>query len=438
MLKASIVHLSRRIESLFAVANFGAASLFWLAIAFLISPSEYGVLMTLQAAVLLLVALFTLRTHDLVYYLTGSRGYSLSEAYRTALTIELAAAVLCAGIGLLVILTIGSTRIAQPELAAVFVLVATAVVVQQGSVVRLRRMGRTRLIVAADSATLASWLGVGGYVLVGMPGPREMLLVLGAAPQAVRSALLLVGALLAPREAGGCANKTDWKSVARFIAGGQSINFVKNGATSLETMIVAAFAGPAVVAMYRLTKSTQGLAAAISNVAFQQGSNSIAATPDPERRQSLWRQVRRRGIRACIATYPAGALFALAYAWQKPEIGLLEFQAIMAGSYIAFFPLVLLQGSFIVVSLAGRHRVVNRAYLVSTAVLLLLCASLFLLPSIWAFLAALTLSNYLRLWLLDREAARDLQTLATPPTRRPVPPEQADEGEGLPNRYRGT
>lgn len=408
MLRDSIAAVQRRLESVFAVANFGAASLFWLAAAFLISAPEYGTLMTIQASVLLLVGIFTLRTQDLVYYLTHTKDYGLERAYRTGVAIELLAAACCLAVGSAIALWFARARFADPQLAWIYLLVATSGVVQQASVARLRRLGLTGRIVLADGAALAGWVAAAAYLALGMPGPAGLLLIVGGAPQAIRSAVVWGAAALARApDQSERLGSPPWKTALAFVARGQTINVVKNGATSIETLIVSAFFSPAVVAMYRLTKSTQGLAGAVSNVVFQQGMGAIAETGAGERRR-LWREVRWRGWRAWLVAYVFGVAFAFAYAWQKPEVWPWEFQAIMAASYLAFLPAILLQGSFIVLSLAGHHGVLTRAYGLSAVVLLGLSTVLLAVPSIGVFLAALALANWLRTWMLDRAATREL------------------------------
>jgi O-antigen/teichoic acid export membrane protein len=192
--------------------------------------------------------------------------------------------------------------------------------------------------------------------------------------------------------------------IARYLAGGQMINVVKNGATSIETMILAAFAGPGVIAMYRLAKSTLGGASAAANVAFQQGFASIAKAVDAEHKKSIWGQLNRRTVRLCLLTLPVSAAFALIYGLDKPDISIVTFELITVGVFLAFLPSVLLQGPFIIVSIAGNHGAANRAYLVSLIVLLAGAVALFAMPSVWLFLGVVAASSWCRHLMLARSA----------------------------------
>lgn len=405
MLRSSAAYIGQRFESLMAIANFGASSTYWLLIAFLISVTEYGVLMVAQAAILLVVALFTLRTHDMVFYLTKTHDYTISHAWRAAFMIEIVALSLCLVCGGSVILLIDSSMFPQPALMALFLALSSLVIFQQASIAKLRRLERMRTVHTANVLNLILWILALAWLVSGAPRTMANLLIIGAIPLAGRSVILVTGAIAArDRSARTVEPQTDWGRVASFAVSGQAVNFVKNGATSIETTILAIFASPAAVALFRLSKSAQGMATAFSNVAFQQGSDALASSTGAAHRQDLLRRLRVRSLRGSLATYPFAALFAVAYAWWKPGVGMIEFQLVMLFSFVAMLPNILLQGAFIVLSLAGKHATINSIYLLSAAALILLCAGLFFVPSIWVFLCAVAFANILRWLLLERSA----------------------------------
>lgn len=405
MLRASVDYVTRRFEALMAIANFGASSLYWLAIAFLISVSDYGILMTAQAAILLVVALFTLRTHDMVFFLSGTHGYSIGHAWRAAFTIEIIALLLCLAGGITAIFLIEPDIFPSPAVALLFLALSATVIFQQASTAKLRRLERMRTIHAANGLTLALWVLALAWLALASHAVLGDFLVVGAVPLAGRSLVLVVGALAARDPAALDDRATEWGRVTRFAISGQAVNFVKNGATSIETTILAIFVPPAAVGLYRLTKSAQGMATAFSNVAFQQGSDSIASASAADHRRDLLRRLRLRGLRGSLATYPFAAAFAALYAWWKPEVGLAEFELVMAFSFLAMLPQIMLQGAFIVLSLAGQHGRINAIYLLSAGALALFSCALFFAPTIWVFLAGLTAANVLRWALLERAAS---------------------------------
>jgi hypothetical protein len=406
MLRASLRHLQARAESLLAIAGFGASSLFWLVLAFLMPAGEYGSMMTVQAPVLLVVTVFTFRTHDLVYYLTSQRGLGIERSWRIGVTIEAVAtlasiAVCAAGLALFDIDLPVSGHRGEVVLLA---FVASLTVIQGATVAKLRYRQR------ADRIIVANWVCIGGWALAGAAllwpsHPPLTMLILGSLPQGFRSVALLAQSRIGGSDGGETAPSVPRSEIARYLAGGQMINVVKNGATSIETMILAAFAPPAVIAMYRLGKSTLGIATSAANVAFQQGFAAIAKAPDLARRQVQLRLLNRRSLRIALASYPLSAAFALAYGLYKPEIDTLTFEAIVLGVFVAFIPSVLIQGPFIVVTLTGENRIANFAYLLSLIVLGAVSLALFAVPSVWIFIAATFLSALSRHVYLSRRAA---------------------------------
>lgn len=419
MLRASVEYVVRRFEALMAVANFGASSLYWLVIAFLISVHDYGVLMTVQAAILLIVALFTLRTHDMVFFLSGTHGYTIGHAWRAAFSIEIVALALCLAVGSAAIFVVESASFPDPATALLFLGLSSLVIFQQASIAKLRRLERVGTIHWANCLTLVAWTSALTWLAMASDDAMGEFLLIGAAPLAVRSVVLVAGAIAVRNQAPPDNLRTQWGRVIRFAVSGQAVNFVKNGATSIETTLLAFFVSPALVALYRLTKSAQGMATAFSNVAFQQGSDSIASATKTDHRSDLLRRLRVRGLRGWLATYPFAAAFAAVYAWWKPDVGLVEFELVMLVSFVAMVPQILLQGAFIVLSLAGRHARINAIYLISAVALGVLSCAMFVEPTIWVFLAALTAANVLR-WLLLERAAGAVVTDA-PHFRSPVP-----------------
>jgi hypothetical protein len=406
MLTASLRHLQARAESLLAIAGFGASSLFWLVLAFLMPVSEYGLMMTVQAPVLLVVAAFNFRTHDLVYYLASQRGLGIERSWRIAVSIEAAA-------------TLASIAVCAVGLAwfdielpvtghrgdvVLFGALASLTVLQGSTVAKLRYHHRANRIVVANWVCIGGWLLAAMGLLWSSRSPLAML-SLGSLPQALRSLALLVQSRVNSPEDRQSTPFVPRREIARYLAGGQMINVVKNGATSIETMILAAFAPPAMIAMYRLAKSTLGIAISAANVAFQQGYAAIAKAPDHTRKLVQLHLLNRRSLRVALASYPLSAAFALAYGLYEPKIEILTFELIVLGVFVAFIPSVLIQGPFIVVTLNGENRTANYAYLLSLAVFGVISLILFAVPSVWIFIAATFLGALSRHIVLSRRAA---------------------------------
>jgi hypothetical protein len=412
MLKASLGYLQDRAESLLAIAVFGAGSLFWLVLAFLMSADQYGSMMMVQAPVLLVAVAFTLRTHDLVYYLASQHGIGIGRSWRIALVIEavsaLASVAVCALS--LFLLDIELPVSGHRGEVVLFSSLASLAILQGASVAKLRYHQR------ADRIVVANWVCLGGWVLVGAallraPHPPLTMLTLGAIPQALRSLVLLVQSSIGRTDGEETALSVPRREVARYLAGGQMINIVKNGATSIETMILATVAPAPIIAMYRLAKSTLGIATSAANVAFQQGFAAIAKAPDDARSRVQMRLLNTRSLRIGLAAHPLSAAFALVYGLYKPEIDVVNFQLIVLGVFLAFIPSLLIQGPFIVVTLKGGYRTANYAYLLSLAVLGAVSLILLAIPSVWIFIAATFLSALSRHVILSRRAEAMLATV---------------------------
>jgi len=407
----SLEYLRQRAESLLAVATFGASSVYWLGLALTMSAAEYGSMMILQAAVLLVVAVFTFRTHDLVHFLISKADQPTGRSWRIGLGVELGAAAVCTVCATLGAWTFtGTPAEPRPEQIAIFAALAALSVAQGATVAKLRHLDRDERIVWAGYACLVAWIAVGAAVLV-LPEHRPVLmLILGAAPQAVRTLVLLACSTVKDGAGDDGRSRPAAAMIARYLAGGQLINVVKNGATSIETMVLAAFAPPAVVALFRLAKSTLGAPSAASNVAVQRAFVSVAKAADSAGKVEVWRRMTRGTVRLCLVFYPISAAFALLYGLQKPDISVLTFELITAGVFVVFVPSLLLQGPFVILSVEGSQGAVNRAYIFSFVIFMAGSLLLFAVPSIWVFLAALLVSSLARQVLLERSAKAVLAT----------------------------
>ncbi|MBD8620613.1 hypothetical protein IFT67_16955 [Sphingomonas sp. CFBP 13728] len=396
------------IETLFAIANFGASSIFWLALAFLIPAARYGQMMTLQAAVFLIVTALTFRTHDLVFFLVRNRGQGIDQAFRIGFAIEAVAAVVATLVCAAVAATVWPMPGATPTGAALLALVAGIGGAQGAAVAKLRYLVRGRSVMLADAACMVGWIAAGLTALALRNASLLTLLTVGTVPNALRTVALLAGVrrhrgvLDSAPLASGWADRG---AIIRFLGGAQLTNFLKNGSVSIETMILAAFCPPTAVAMYRLAKSTQGAASAAINVEYQRSYSALARADTHMARLAAVQHLRRKSIRLCVALYPVSATFALAYALHKPDIGLVTFQFVTLAAFVAFIPAAAQQGYMILLLQEGAHRTVNAAYILSVGLLCTLSLTLLAVPTISIFLTALIASAVARVWFLSVKAA---------------------------------
>ena len=400
-----------RAEAGAAMISFAANSFYWLALAFAMPPAVYGRMMTLQAGVLVVVTVFTLRTHDLFFNLITQNGCAVGTAYRKTLRIELAAAsvgaILCS-VGAIFFRPLGSGTSNALEIAG-YAWLASFGVIHGASIGKLRYWTRGDIIAKTDLLSALVW----GAACLSIPFVRDLPLVMplliGAAPNVVRTAALILSARSLALKAEAVDVDRPIANIGRsqilgFLAGAQVTNFFKNAAVSIETMILAAFAPPATVAMYRVARGTQGAVTAALNVFYQRVYPALArAGSGAERRQALHR-LQRSSLVTCLSIFPLSALIALGYSLLKPEIGIVELQLITAGTFLALLPTAYQQGAFAVLSLAGDHRSAGIAYIYSFLFLGLTSLLLFVWPSVEIFMVGVIGGAVVRLWYFEAKA----------------------------------
>lgn len=388
------------------MVGFAGNSAFWIALAFLMSAQAYGELMTVQAAVLLVVSAVTFRTHDLFFNLLTQQGYDHERAYGISRRSEIAAALLAS-----VVVAIGAAAILLPKgqvaafaITAGYAVLAALAANQGASIAELRQAHRGDIIARTDAMASVLWgLAALSAVFIGKLHPLLPLL-LGAVPTFARSLLLARSARrFAPdRRAAAHLSKGEWTRVAQFLLGAQLTNFLKNGAVSIETVILAAFAPAPMVAMYRLARGVLGIALAALNVAYQRVYPALArATSELEFRAAVT-SLERRSLLICVLTYPLSAITAFAYAWMKHDVGILQLELLTLGTFLASLPAAVQQGAFATLSLRGQHRSANLAYLIWFAVLGVGSVILLWVPRVEVFMAALIVAGLARLGYLRR------------------------------------
>ena len=405
-------YLLARRETIAGVASFGAGSVYWLMLAFVISSASYGrLLMTLQAIVLLVTSSLTFRTQDLFYNLLMKHGVKARRAWRMTNSIELFASIAAFLTAFIAVSwTSGGGAESQPALW-IYLALASLAVLQQASGARLRQSGHQAWLVTCDLISCLLWAcAIAALIADVEREPIEMLLI-GAIPQACKSVLLLGRAAFLDDPDDGVAS-VSIRHVARFLAEGQVVNVIKNGATSIEVIILSFFASPSVIAMYRLSKSAQGAGVAAANIAFQQGLHSIAKSGSPAEQLRLSRQVRKRGIRIALASFPLACVVLIAYAIQKPEIDVYVIMAINVGVFLAFLLAVMLQGSFMILSLNDRQMQITFAFGLSMIAFITISLLLFEYPSVYVVILASVLGLYIRYRLLNIYATRVLRPVS--------------------------
>jgi hypothetical protein len=411
MLRASLQQVRARAESLFAIANTAAGSLFWLALAFTMSPYDYGRMMALQASVLLVGLLLSFRTHDLVFYLMNSLRFSLERGFRIAAWIEWLTTIIGVAFiisSLSIYFYISGEKVSTLGLVG-FSVLSTIGSNQGAAIAKLRYSHLDRTILRADTICVACWLAALATVPLAQSLSSAVILMVGAAPTAVRAAWLTAMALMAP--AGDAPRprfvppRQNVPVIVKYLLSGQATNFVKNGAVSLETLILAAFVNPRIVGLYRIARGALGVSTAALNVLYQKAFPKLARSPSPEDARQIARQLGRNSVLLQLSIFPLAAVVVFAYGATRPDATTPELLLLLVGILVTQIPVALQQSSFAVLSLAGRHHTVSLGFLFSFGVLAAVAGLMFVWPSLLTFLLGLTLANLVRFgWLRAKSA----------------------------------
>lgn len=410
MLAISLRPLLQRAEFLLAFANAGFGSLFWLIAAFVMSSSVYGAMMSVQAAVLVVVMAFSLRTHDLFFFLIDSNGMTAKRTYFALIKFELFS-VLASSCLVAVASFIYFAGDITPALAATLFALAASLGSSNGTAVAEARFSRrNREILIADAICLAFWLAALGAIVFGPQPDPSVVLVIGAVPLAARTAFLIVRtARMAARQAtpGDRGPSLEHRrTMITFLAAGQSANFLKNASISIETVLVALFFNPATVALYRIARAALGLSSSALNVTYQRTFPKLAAATSREETSRLARLLERRSLLLQLCAFPVASGIGYVYATTHPEVSHVMIQLVTAGLLLSLLPVALQQGVFAVLNLKGRHHQVSFGYVLALAGLALAALATALWPRLWVFIAGLTLANFLRLAWLRRQYAQ--------------------------------
>ena len=414
------------VEAAVAIVSFGGSSLYWLALAYAKSPAEYGHMMTVQASILIVVTIFTFRTHDLFFNLISQHGCPAETAYRRTLRIELTA-----GAAGTVICTLGALlfeRSAQGAAGALgvatFALLASLAVIQGSTIGSLRYLTRGDVIAKTDMLASVAWAGACASIPLIRHQPPIVPLIIGSIPPAARTLALfafvrkLLPGPAGPKDEVEAADEPPIEvrdiTIVRFLAGAQIASFIKNANVSIETVVLAAFGSPALVGMYRVARAVQGASAPVLNVAYQRFYPIVARSKDPVKLRRAVRSLTVKSLIACLCMYPVSAAVSLSYSMLKPEVGLVELQLITFGTFLALLPAALQQGSFAILSLVGDHKSAGAAYILSVCVLGLTTLLLYVSPRIEFFMAGVIAAGIVRLWYMSAKSHRALSALRVP------------------------
>lgn len=399
-----------RKEILSVALSFGATSLFWLAAAIRMDTAVYGRMMQVQALLLIITALFSLRTHDLVFHLRTSHSWSLRRAFWISLCVELvltASSTACSFVAWYWVSSDSSSAAAVSDCAAwpLALLLVNLTIVQGASAAYLRGGHRDLQVAKADLLTAAAWsLALAWQMLVVHPAIANVLIV-GFAAAAVRPMALTAFALIVaagdntPEH--GEAKMLDRRGVGYVLIAGQFTNLMKSNLLSVETLLLGQLVSSEAVALFRVSRSFLNLSTVLLNISYQKTFRDLAASLSRIQRAAIIRRMTITSLKLWGMSVPFVFLAAMMYMWLRPSSGYEGLLPVLGVATFASLPLVLQQSDFAALTLEGRFGRINLAYGIGFVVLLIGCAVLAKWMTLMIFLllsggASLVRSSMLR------------------------------------------
>jgi hypothetical protein len=118
-------------------------------------------------------------------------------------------------------------------------------------------------------------------------------------------------------------------------------------------------------------------------------------------RQQLQQKLARQSIKVAVILYPVAAGVGVIYAFIKPEVGLIQFQLILAVCYLTLIPAAQQQAAFVILSVNGQHSALSIGYIVAFLFLLLSVGLLLFYPSLTIFLLSVLGAAVIRAWVIN-------------------------------------
>ena len=405
-----------RNEILPVTISFAATSLFWLGASIRMEATDYGRMMQQQAMLLIVTALFSLRTYDLVFHLQKSHSWSLRRAYRSALLLEVVLTLVSTACSLAVgYLTSGAAFIGAATSSgaawSVTVLLVNLSIMQGASAAYLRGRHRDQRIAMVDLLTAAAW--VVALIWLAAADHPTIAAVLGAGFTAAAMRPL---ALTAFAHAATASEQTparmnskplDKRKIGYVLAAGQFTNFIKNNLLSFETLLLGHVVTSEAVAVFRVARSFLNLPTVLLNINYQKTVRDLAACASQLQREPIIRRMTITSLKLWGLSMPVIFVAAALYVQLQIGSGYADLLVVLGVAAIASVPGVLQQSDFAALSLDTRFSQINWAYGVGFLVLLVGCAVLSNWMTLMIFMLISGGAAFVRFFMLRRAVLQE-------------------------------
>lgn len=407
-----------RKEILPVAISFGTSSLFWLGASIRMEVADYGRMMQQQAILLIVIAVFSLRTYDLVFHLQKSHALSLRRAYRVALMIEVVLAVLSTACSLVFINcafgdSFNAAATGFDVMWSLTVLLANLSIMQGASTAYLRGIHQDQRIAVVDLLTAAAWVAALIWLATTEHPKIVEVLSTGFIAAAMRplALIILAHAVIVNHQTleHRNAKPLDRYKVSYILAAGQFTNLIKNNLLSFETLLLGYFVTSEAVSVFRVARSFLNLSTVILNISYQKTFRDLAACASHLQRKSIIHSMTVKSFKLWGSSMPVIFIAAILYDQFQIGPGYADLLLVLGVVAITSVPVALQQSDFAALSLYNRFSQINWAYGVGFLVLLMGCLALSNRITLMIFILISGSATLVRFFLLRRAALQDTQ-----------------------------
>ena len=389
--------------------SFAFTSLYWLICVFKITPANYGHMMQIQAFVLLVTAVFSLRTHDLVFYLHKSHSWSLRQSFNLAQTLEFALIIISATSTLAISALINwssNTQILTDDIFTSILIsfIANITLLQGASLAYLRAQHLDINIAWSDFFNICAWV-VALTWLIRIEEP-SIIEVLGAAftAAAIKPISLLIisrkSSLFIPFQIKSKVTNFDRKSIGYFLLAGQLANTMKNGLISIETLLIGRLLTAESVAVFRIARSFLGLTTALLNISYQKTFRELVKIKEKSELKKVIKLMNISSFKLWAFSIPIICIASVLFSLINESIIYKQLPEITLITALAYLPVALQQTYYARLSLEALFNSINKAYIIGLVVLLVSCLIAATFITLPLFIFIILVANFSRLWVM--------------------------------------
>lgn len=405
-----------RFEIIAVGLSFAATSLFWFVSALRMSAANYGHMMQLQAFLLIVVAVFSLRTYDLVFYLHNTHFWTLKRSFKFAQKLEVSMAVLSVIISFfiwqLVAKDANSAVLSGWDFSQLLLIcLANMSIVQGAAMSYLRALHLDSKIAVADFLTSLAWLSALAWLFLWHTSSYINVLTAGFAAGAVRPIVLKILVMLIKVDQQDVISVDEvkpfqWRNIIYVLLSGQLTNMLKNNLISLETLLLGRLVSAESVAVFRIARSFLNLSTVFLNISYQKTLRELAVCSSLAERKLIVRQMTQLSLKLWMFSLPIMFSAAFMYSFQQNSPSYDDLMLVLVIATIFSLPVVLQNSDFICLYLGNRFSIINLAYIIGFLLLVLSCILLVNQMSLILFMFVSGFSNIARFIFMRYNVAR--------------------------------